>query len=534
MSDTPWFDAPAPLLPEVLALNARWLPDRAAIIFGDRTLNWPAFHGRVCQVANGLRAMGLQRGDRVAVLMSNSDDMMVALFGAIVGGFVTVPLNTMVSGEGLAVMIEDAGARVVIASHDQAPRLAPYRERLDLVVDAGWLSTGPAPGGWADFTGWRETQDEADPAVPIGDGDECNIIYSSGTTGRPKGIVHTHRRRLDWFYDLALALRYDRAAVNLCAIGLFSNISWVGMGVCLLVGGTVVIMERFDAGDWLRAVERHGVTHSAMVPLQFQRIVDAPGFGDHDVSSIKSLMCCGSPLSPGLKLDVMDRLAPELVELYGLTEGVITTLEPEQARQRPDSVGKPLMGVDLRILDDADRPCPPGEPGEIVGRCRHLMAGYHDRPDADLEATWVDDTGRRWLRTGDIGRIDEDGFLYLVDRKKDLLISGGQNVYPADIEHVISQHPGVAEVAVVGIDCRRWGETPLALVVAAASEDPGTADADKLRDWTNERVGKHQRVAGVVFIDELPRNPNGKVLKRELRDRYRGWLAHQPDNEGVT
>jgi acyl-CoA synthetase (AMP-forming)/AMP-acid ligase II len=257
-----------------------------------------------------------------------------------------------------------------------------------------------------------------------------------------------------------------------------------------------------------------------MVPVQFQRLLERPELGEHDLSSIKSLMCCGSPLNAALKADIMRRLAPQLVELYGLTEGPITTLEPEDAAERLASVGKPLMGTDLLILDDADRPCPVGVAGEIVGRGRILMAGYNNRPDANAEATWTDAQGRRWLRTGDIGRLDEEGFLYLVDRKKDMIISGGQNIYPADIEAVLMQHPQVAEVAVIGIDSPRWGESPFAVVVPQ-----GDLQSGDLVAWTNERVGKQQRIAGAICVDSLPRNPNGKVLKRELRNRYRNWLA---------
>jgi acyl-CoA synthetase (AMP-forming)/AMP-acid ligase II len=258
-----------------------------------------------------------------------------------------------------------------------------------------------------------------------------------------------------------------------------------------------------------------------MVPLQFQRILNDDTFQRHDLSAIKSLMCCGSPLAPELKLRVMATMAPQLVELYGLTEGLVTTLEPEQARRRPDSVGKPLPGTDLLILDDDDKPCTVGEAGEIVGRGRIVMTGYHGREDANAEACWCDPQGRRWLRTGDIGRLDEEGFLYLVDRKKDLIISGGQNIYPADIESVLLTHPAVREVAVIGIDSAQWGESPLALVVAAGPP----ADSDALCQWANARVGKHQRLAGLLLVAELPRNANGKVLKRELRDQYRGWLA---------
>ena len=281
-------------------------------------------------------------------------------------------------------------------------------------------------------------------------------------------------------------------------------------------------MPTFEAAAWLEAVERHRITHSSMVPVQFERILSAPRFEAADLGSIKSLMCCGSPLSAGLKARIMERLSPQLVELYGLTEGLITTLDPEDAKQRLASVGKPLMGTDLLILDKDDRPCSPGTPGEIVGRGRHLMTGYQGRPEANSEVTWTDEHGRRWLRTGDIGRLDEAGFLYLVDRKKDMIISGGMNLYPADIEATMLRHAAVEEVAVIAIDSDRWGESPFA-VIAGAGED--RLDTDALVAWTNERVGKHQRLAGAVQIDELPRNANGKILKRALRDQYRDWLS---------
>ena len=228
---SPWFDAPSPLLPEVLALNGRWMGDKPAVIYRDRVLSWRDLGAQLNQVANGLRADGLATGDRVVVLMDNSPEMLVALFGIIVAGGVTVPLNTLVADEGLASMVEDSAAVAVIANGTHASRLDRLRDRLH--GPRHWygfeFEGGDTAPGWTGFVDWREKQSTEDPAVRLADADECNIIYSSGTTGLPKGIVHTHRRRIDWFYDLAIALRYDRASISLCSIGLFSNISWAAL-----------------------------------------------------------------------------------------------------------------------------------------------------------------------------------------------------------------------------------------------------------------------------------------------------------------
>jgi acyl-CoA synthetase (AMP-forming)/AMP-acid ligase II len=269
-------------------------------------------------------------------------------------------------------------------------------------------------------------------------------------------------------------------------------------------------------------IARRHVSHTSIVPVMVQRLLESPLLGAADLRSLRSIMCCGSPLSVELKRRALKEFGCDFIELYGLTEGVITTLAPEDAPGRLASVGKPLPGTDIRLLTDDNREAGPGEAGEIVGRGFITMAGYFNRPEADAEATWIDERGQRWLRTGDIGRLDKQGFLYIVDRKKDLIISGGQNIYPADIEAVIVTHPEVAEVAVIGIASERWGETPLAVVVPRQPVAPAQAPerAAALRDWINERVGRQQRITAVEFVAQLPRNPNGKVLKRELRRRY--------------
>ena len=515
-----WFSAGEAYLPGIIDLNARWLANKPAVICNGETLSWSGYRERLGRVAAGLTALGLEPGDRVVILMRNGLEMAEALFGTIYGGFVAVPLNVSVSDEGILTLIRDSGAKAVIASHEHVGRLTTMGEDLPAELTGrmiGHDGLGASAEGFTDYTAWRDHHPARDSGYPVAAGDECNIIYSSGTTGLPKGIVHSHQCRAAWAYDMALALRYHGGARTLCSLGLYSNITWVAMLATFWCGGTIVVMPAFDVERFLSTVAEEGITHSAMVPVQFQRLFEHPAVGQHDLSSLDSLMCCGSPLHESLKQRIYDEICSDFIELYGLTEGLVTTLQPEDAALRMNSVGRPCPGQDIVILGSDDEVMPPGEPGEIVGYGRLLMTGYLNRDDANEEATWTDAGGRRWLRTGDIGRLDEEGFLYLVDRKKDMILSGAQNIYPADIEAVAARHPAVADVAVIGVPSEKWGETPLAVVVRSDDADVG---ADALAAWINERVGKQQRVAGVAFVAELPRNPNGKVLKRELRKDY--------------
>ncbi|MFP4002211.1 MAG: class I adenylate-forming enzyme family protein [Alphaproteobacteria bacterium] len=511
------FDAPAPLLPEILTLHGRWQGRKPALICGGKSYSWAQLDRRLNQVANGLNALGIGRGDMVAVMMKNGVDMVEAMFGAIKAGAAAVPLNLSVSDEGLARQIHDCGARAIVATPAEAGRIDGFRAQLPALRHNGFLLSGGERPGWTAFGSWRDGQGAAAPAAAVTDEDPCNIIYSSGTTGLPKGIVHSHRRRLDWAYDLAIALRYHPGAVTVCSIGLFSNISWVCLLCTFLAGGTIVVLPEFSPRTFLEATSRHRATHTAMVPLQYQKVLDDPEFNREQVASLHAVMSCGSPLHAGLKKRLFEELGCDLIELYGLTEGLITTLAPEEAEGRLASVGKPLPGTDLKIIGEDGTEVPAGTAGEIAGYGRIVMTGYHNRPDATREAMWQAPDGRIWLRTGDIGRLDEEGFLYIVDRKKDMILSGGQNIFPADIEAVMAEHPEVEDVGVIGVPHEKWGETPLALVVPK----PGAKVTEaELLAWTNERVGRQQRISAVEFRTDLPRNPNGKLLKRELRVPY--------------
>jgi acyl-CoA synthetase (AMP-forming)/AMP-acid ligase II len=516
-----WFQAPTPLLPDLIAQNGRWLADRPALIDGTATLSWREFAADTARVANGLAVLGVRPRERVAVLMESRVETLLTLFGIIRAGVVAVPLNVSINDAAIASMCADAGCVAVFASGYQCTR-------IDALRSSGAIGTGHFVGcdspaeGWHDFHAFIAGQNTTVPTVAIEPDDECNLIYSSGTTALPKGIIHTHACRMHWAHDTALALRYRNGCRTLLTLGLFSNISWVTMLSTILVGGTLVLLRTFGPREALAIIEAERITHGAFVPVQLERLLACPERSAFRTDSLETLMSCGSPLSAEVKHSFAREFDCQLIELYGLTEGLITILEPEELERKVLSVGKPVLDADIRILGEDDREVAAGEIGEIVGRGRLVMAGYHAREESNREATWTDSAGAQWLRTGDLGRIDAEGFLYIVDRKKDMILSGGQNIYPADIESVMREHPVIAEAAVIGITSERWGETPLAVVVPHPGQ---TVVAAELLAWTNARVGKQQRVSGVVWRESLPRNPNGKVLKRELRGEYTASAA---------
>jgi long-chain acyl-CoA synthetase len=288
---------------------------------------------------------------------------------------------------------------------------------------------------------------------------------------------------------------------------------------CLAKGGTLVLTEgRFDPVAYLELAQDARATHAMLVPVQYQRLMACPAFDRYDLSSFRMKFCTSAPFPANLKAQVLARWPGGLVEYYGMTEGGGTCiLEAHTFPGKLHTVGKPAEGHDIRLIDEEGREVAPGGVGEVVGRSGSMMTGYRNQPDKTREAEWYDAQGNRFIRTGDVGRFDEDGFLTLMDRRKDMIISGGFNVYPSDLEAVLRGHPAVHEVAVVGVPSESWGETPVAFVVP----NEGAPAAEELRAWANERVGKIQRLADVRYVQELPRSDIGKVLKRQLRDGYR-------------
>jgi acyl-coenzyme A synthetase/AMP-(fatty) acid ligase len=312
-------------------------------------------------------------------------------------GAIVVPLNTTIADDSMAAMLSDAGASMLFASADHAHRLnnLPLPDSVKRIAHAG-PQEAPPPAGWTDYAAWRAAQTEAVPDIALAPDDACNIIYSSGTTGLPKGITHSHGARLAWTHDLAHVLRYGESTRLLIATGLYSNITWAGMLPALLLGARMTILHGFDSGQVLAAIARDRITNVSLVPVQFQRMLEHPDFERTDLSSMRAMMCCGSALPARTKEALFQHFACGVIELYGTTEGLITTLAPEEAMARMASVGKPAPGADLMVLDNDDNPVAPGESGEIVMRTRYAMSGYWNRPDATEEAFFTDPQGRRW------------------------------------------------------------------------------------------------------------------------------------------
>jgi len=500
-----------------MALHARRHPEKPAVICNDVVLSWGTFERQQNQVANALAAMGVGRGDKVGILTDNSNDAIAAYFGTLKVGAAVASLPTIVTADSLSTMIADCAAKVLIVSDAYLERIDSIRDQLALNADA-FIAIGATSAGWRAFEDWRDAaSDEAPPIVNQPDDDAC-LIYSSGTTGVPKGIVLTHHCRVNHAYLMSAEQHFNTDSVFIVTTALHSNTAWTLLLCAFLFGATAVIMPKFEADEWCRLVEQWNGTATVMVPAQYQAILDSPAAEARDLSSLKTLATVGSHMREGIKRRMLEKFPCGYYEVYGLTEGFATIVRPEDLPEKIVSVGRGMLGNDIRIIDDAGAELPQGEAGEIVGYSPILMKGYHNNPEQTAAAMWREPTsGRTFLRSGDIGRLDEEGFLYLLDRKKDMIVSGGYNVFPADIERVLGAHPDVYDLCVIGIPHERWGETPLALIVAT----PGvTPDLEVMRTWANDQLGKHQRIAAIEVRDELPRNPAGKVMKADLRKPY--------------
>jgi len=494
--------------------HAQFRPDQVAVVFEQDRLTWREFEARVSQCARLLTWLGVRKGDRVATVLSNCRELLEVYWAVPSIGAVLVPLSPLLMPSGLSSLLRDSGARCLITQRAMAPMLDQVRAELPELAADHVLMVDGAAGDYPDYGSLLKTCPEGgSESLQLGADDVFNIMYTSGTTGLPKGIIHSHFVRSMYSTLFASAWRMSPESVVLHTGAIVFNGAFVTLMPCFYLGARYLLQRQFDAEEAIEIIARERVTHTMMVPAQIIAVLNAPNFAPEKLASLEMILSLGAPLYQEYK-DLLNRLLPDrFYELYGLTEGFWTILDKTQSLRKSGSVGRPPAFYEMRIVREDGSDAPAGEVGEIVGRGPSLMGGYYGRPDLTEQA--IRDG---WLFTGDLGYTDGEGYLYLVDRKKDMIDSGGVKVYPKDVEEVAARHPAVREVAVFGVAHAKWGETPVAAVVLNAD---ASITASELRDWINERVGaRYQRLHALQIMDDFPRNAAGKTLKREMRDAY--------------
>jgi long-chain acyl-CoA synthetase len=504
---------------DILTASARVHPDTTALVWDEgggrrtyRELNQRA-DALACALASGL---GVRPGDRVAVMMYNGPTLLEAMFAVWKSGATVVPLNARFTPDEIAYHVGDSGARVLIGGRDFATALTGMRERIGaetLVLEGGGDGAVDLDGLAAAHAG------KPAPVVQVADDDVAWIAYTSGTTGRPKGAMLTHGAltfvAVSWLADLQ---RLEPEDVGLYAAPLTHGAGIMALAFTMKACTQVLLQPTgFDAARFLETIARERVTHTWLVPTQVKMVLDHPGLDSADLSTLQTIVYGGAPMHVEHLKEAIRRIGPVFVQLFAQTESPMTAtyLRREEhivdgpGSERLSSCGHVRSGMEVAILDAEDRPLAADEIGEICVRGPALMKGYWQRPEATAETL-----RGGWLHTGDIGRLDGHGYLYIMDRSKDMLISGGLNVYPREIEEVLLRHPAVSEVAVIGIPDDQWGETAMAVVVCA---DGAQVSAAELKSYATEHLAPYKKPRAFEFVEALPKTTYGKIDKKALR-----------------
>ena len=495
-----------PLTPlDLLARARRLFPERVGVWQGETSWTYDAFARRCDRLAHALVGeLGVRPGDRVAWLCGNTHELLEAYYGVLLADSVLLPLNIRLSAPELRFCVDDAGARVLFRHPDQVDlghggvREVVLGDEHEALLAAQPSTPFPVP-----------VVDESAPA---------ELFYTSGTTGDPKGVVLTHRNLYLHAIHSALTNGISGRDVIIHTISLFHVNGWGVPHYLTGLGGVQVLLPRFDADEVLRLVERHGVTRLFLVPTMVSQLLASPLLGHVDLSSLEQISIGGAPTPPTMLAEVEDRFGCECICGYGMTESSPTLTRSLDKPGDPPSLerrattGLPILGVDARVLgdDDVEVPWDGVTQGEVCARSNHVMAGYWGRPSETEEAL-----RGGWLRTGDIAVVSPDGYLTIVDRKKDVIVSGGENISSVQVENALAAHPAVYEVAVVGVPDERWGEVPRAYVTLRAGAPAPTEE--ELIEWVRSQLARYKAPKSVVFVDELPKGGTGKILKHQLR-----------------
>ena len=511
-------------LRDIVDVHAAERGDKPALIQGDRVWTYRQLRDESRQVAQAMVAAGVAPQRRVAFLDKNSPEYFPFLFGAGMVNAVTVAVNWRLAPPEMEYILDNAEAKVLLIGADFLGHLAKMTlTTVDTVVVIG----DPGDSGYPTYAEWIAGRSAEDPGVPSDWMDTCYQLYTSGTTGLPKGVELVNRNFFEMLPAAGDVWSFDADSVSLVAMPLF-HIAGSGWGVSgFFFGGTNILMRDVDPAEILRLIPEYSITNILLVPAVLQFLQMVPGADTTDFSSVRSVIYGASPITEAVLVGGMNLMKCDFIQVYGLTEttGAVTALMSEDhdpGGPRADllrSAGKPWGDVEIRIVDaDTGADLPPGEVGEIWIRSVQNMLGYWANPEATAAAfpEGKDENGIGWFRSGDAGYI-RDGFVFIHDRVKDMIVSGGENIYPAEIENVLMAHPGIADVAVIGVPDDKWGETVKAIVVPAAGADPTD---DEIIAFARERMAHYKCPTSVDQIAALPRNPSGKILKTELREPY--------------
>lgn len=480
-------------------------------------LNYFELNERVNRVAHALRDIGVEKGDRVAILQMNSIEFVEAFFATAKIGGIVVPLNWRLVADELEFILKNSGSKVLLFGSEFTDVVAELQSRGDRTDISHWIYSGDAgqcPDFATHYDDWITGHGTDEPAPGAGEDDELYIMYTSGTTGLPKGVVHTHNTAMWASITGSATISFREDDRYLLSLPLFHVGALNPLTNAVYNGTTCVVMRAFDPTRTWELIEEEKITTLLAVPAMLNFMLAALEQGKYDYSTVRWCMSGAAPV-PKTMIETYSKLGIDILQVYGLTEtcGPACLIGAEDAITKAGSTGKAFFHTDVRIVDEDMRDVDPGTPGEVLVRGKHIMKEYWNRPDATAESI-VDG----WLRTGDMADIDEEGFVYIRDRLKDMIISGGENIYPAEIENAVLSHEKVADVAVIGQPSDKWGESPC--VVAVSKDDSVTAK--EILEHCKGKLAAFKQPKDVAFVDEIPRNPTGKILKRVLREKFPG------------
>ena len=515
---------------KLLTKSAYTFPENLAIAYGAMELTYAEFNARTSRLANGLNRLGVQQGDNVAVLMYNRPEMLESMFACFKAGFGTIPINFRLHPREFAFIINHSEAKAVIISSEFNETIIDIRNDIPQVSCV--ISVSEARESLLDYETVLSAESDQFEDADVAPDDVAWLFYTSGTTGQPKGAMLTHRNLLgmtmNFYADMCPGFGPNDVALHAAPLSHGSG-CYALPSIGKAAANVILEAKSFDPEQVLKTIETYRVTNTFAAPTMIKLLIDSPAVDQYDHSSLTALSYGGAPMLVEDLMQAMEKLGPCLVQLYGQAESPMTITylshddhvldgNPDQMK-RLASAGIPRTNVEVKIVDADDNERPPGEMGEIVTRSDLVMRGYWRDPEATAETL-----RNGWLHTGDMGYIDESGYLFLLDRSKDLIISGGENVYPREIEEVIVQHPAVREVAVIGVPDPVWGES-IKAVVSLVPE--GKVTERELIDFCTNHIARYKRPKSIDFVGQLPKNNYGKIVKRELRAKYWEGKASQ-------